>query len=226
VPLRVRQEAIELDASPVSDPAGEPRAADQDDWALDPDPRRQLEAWLAEACDSGLREPAAMALATSSPEGGPTVRMVLLRGLDEHGLRFYTDYESGKGRDLEVDPRAAVVLYWDPLERQVRVTGRVDRLTPAESHAYFASRPRGSRIAAWASRQSRPVERRETLEQAYAAAELRFPGDDIPSPPTWGGYRLVPATYEFWRSRVNRLHDRVRYTRQADTSWLRERLAP
>ena len=197
-----------------------------DDWGLDPDPLRQLEAWLDEARSSSLREPTAMALATSSHEGGPTVRMVLLRGIDERGLRFYTNYESRKGRDLATDPRGAAVLYWDPLMRQVRVTGRVERLSEAESVAYFSSRPRGSRIAAWASRQSQPLDSRATLEQDYTSAEIRFPDDEIPLPADWGGYRLIPETYEFWLGRDNRLHDRMRYTRNADGTWSRQRLAP
>jgi pyridoxamine 5'-phosphate oxidase len=210
----------------MTEATGGQGTAATDDWVLDADPLRQLQTWLTEARGTSLREPAAMALATSSPDGGPTVRMVLLRGLDEQGLRFFTNYESGKGHDLNADPRAAAVLYWDPLERQARATGPVERLTQAESLVYFASRPRGSRIAAWASPQSQPVDGRATLEQAYVATELRFPGEEIPLPPSWGGYRLIPLTIEFWRGRDNRLHDRLRYTRQADGSWLRERLAP
>ena len=197
-----------------------------DDWTLDPDPWRQLEAWLADARASSLREPSAMALATVSADGEPSVRMVLLRGVAEDGLRFYTNYASRKGSDLAADPRAAAVIYWDPLERQVRIAGRVERLSTAESLAYFSSRARGSRIAAWASDQSRPVADRHALEAAYAAADARFPGEDVPLPPEWGGYRLVPDSYEFWRGRPNRLHDRMCYTRQADGSWSTERLSP
>ena len=198
-----------------------------DDWALDADPLVQLRAWVEEARRTDLREPTAMALATMSPDGGPTVRMVLLRGIGEDGLRFHTNYGSAKGRDLSADPRAAAVLYWDPLQRQVRVSGPVERLSDADSTAYFDSRPRGSRIAAWASAQSTPVASRAVLEQAYTAAEVRFPDDaTIPRPPYWGGYRLIPHTYEFWRGRDNRLHDRMRYDRTADGTWRRERLAP
>ena len=198
-----------------------------DDWALDADPLVQLRAWVEEARRTDLREPTAMALATMSPDGGPTVRMVLLRGIGEDGLRFHTNYSSAKGRDLSADPRAAAVLYWDPLQRQVRVSGPVERLSDADSTAYFDSRPRGSRIAAWASAQSTPVASRAVLEQAYTAAEIRFPDDaTIPRPPYWGGYRLIPHTYEFWRGRDNRLHDRMRYDRTANGTWRRERLAP
>jgi pyridoxamine 5'-phosphate oxidase len=198
-----------------------------DDWVLDADPLVQLRAWVEEARRTDLREPTAMALATMSPDGGPTVRMVLLRGIGEDGLRFHTNYSSAKGRDLSADPRAAAVLYWDPLQRQVRVSGPVERLSDADSTAYFDSRPRGSRIAAWASAQSTPVASRAVLEQAYTAAEIRFPDDaTIPRPPYWGGYRLIPHTYEFWRGRDNRLHDRMRYDRTADGTWRRERLAP
>ena len=197
-----------------------------DDWTLDSDPGRQLEAWLVDARASSLREPSAMALATVSADGEPSVRMVLLRGVAEDGLRFYTNYGSRKGSDLAADPRAAAVIYWDPLERQVRIAGRVERLSTAESLAYFSSRARGSRIAAWASDQSRPVADRHALEEAYAAADARFPGEDVPLPPEWGGYRLVPDSYEFWRGRPNRLHDRMRYTRLAGGSWSTERLSP
>jgi pyridoxamine 5'-phosphate oxidase len=196
------------------------------DWSLDPDPLRQLEAWVSDALTSGLREPSAMALATASASGEPSVRMVLLRGTDERGLRFYTNYGSQKGRDLTARARAAAVLYWDPLERQVRVTGHVERLTADESQAYFDSRARGSRIAAWASAQSRPIPDRATLDAAYAAADTRFPTDDIPLPPEWGGYRLTPDSYEFWQGRPNRLHDRLRYTLAPDGGWTTERLAP
>lgn len=167
-----------------------------------------------------------MTLATAGPDGRASARIVLLRGLDAQGLRFYTNYESRKGVELAANGWAAALLYWDTLERQVRVEGRVERLSRAESEAYFASRPRGSRIAAWASQQSRPLPSRAALEAAYAAADARFPAEDVPLPPHWGGFRLVPEVYEFWRSGAHRLHDRARYTRQPDGTWVCERLAP
>lgn len=167
-----------------------------------------------------------MTLATVGRDGRPSARMVLLRGLDREGLRFFTNYESRKGVELSANGWAAAVLYWDPLERQVRVEGRVERLTRAGSERYFSSRPRGSRIAAWASPQSRPLDSRAVLEAAYAGADARFPGENVPLPPHWGGFRLMPDRYEFWRSRADRLHDRARYTRTPDGTWTVERLAP
>lgn len=192
---------------------------------LDPDPFAQLTAWLEEARSTHLREPTAMALATVSAEGEPQVRMVLLRGWEERALTFYSNHESDKGKALEAHPRAAICLYWDPLERQVRVSGRVERLDREGSEAYFAARPVGSRIAAWASDQSRPINDRATLEQRVADVRARFPTDDIPLPPFWGGYRLLPTAFEFWQGRPDRLHDRLRYTR-TDEGWQQQRLMP
>jgi pyridoxamine 5'-phosphate oxidase len=193
---------------------------------LDPDPHRQFLAWLAEAQATGLREPTAMTLATADAEGRPSARVVLMRGHDERGFIFYTNYESQKGRDLAVNPRAALVFYWDPLGRQVRIEGDVRRLDRADSEAYFRSRPRGSRIAAWASAQSRAIAGRDSLEAAFEEVALRFPGEDVPLPPYWGGYVVAPEAYEFWEGRPDRLHDRLRYTRRPDGSWRRVRLAP
>lgn len=194
---------------------------------LDPDPFRQLEEWLLDARRSTLREPSAMALATVGPEGDPQVRMVLLRGLDERGgLTFYSNYESEKGVALARHPRAALCLYWDSLERQVRVTGDVERLDRQVSAAYFAARPLGSRIAAWASAQSRPIADRVALETRYREAAERFATDDVPLPAQWGGYRVIPTSFEFWQGRADRLHDRLRYTRAADGGWQRQRLMP
>jgi pyridoxamine 5'-phosphate oxidase len=193
---------------------------------LDPDPFVQFARWYADAIAAGgLNDPAAMAIATNGP-AGPSVRMVLLRRFDETGFRFFTNYESDKGRDLLADPRAAAVIHWDPVRRQVRIEGHVEPTTVAESEEYHESRPRGSQIAAWASDQSRPIASRIELEARYAAAEARFEGRDVPRPPYWGGFRLVPDRIEFWQSRINRLHDRIRYERGSDGSWSRQRLMP
>ena len=187
---------------------------------LDPDPVRQLACWRAEA-DSLVRAPEAMALATADAAGSPSVRMVLLKEADKNGLVFFTNYTSRKGRELEANPRAALLLYWDPLGRQVRVEGRVERVPPAESDAYFATRPQGARVAAVASRQSEVIESRAQL--AARVAELAA-GDPV-RPESWGGFRLVPDAWEFWQHRDSRLHDRFRY-RQADGGWIIERLSP
>jgi pyridoxamine 5'-phosphate oxidase len=195
---------------------------------LDPDPLRQFDAWLTEAQVAGsIREPNAMAVASVGEDGWPSVRMVLLRGYDERGFCFFTNFESEKGRELTAQPRAAAVLYWDPLMRQVRIVGAVERASDAESSAYHASRARGSQIAAWASDQSRPIRDRAELEKRYAEAAARF-GDDepVPRPPYWGGFRIVPRRIEFWQGRENRLHDRLLYERQEDGSWKRGRLMP
>jgi pyridoxamine 5'-phosphate oxidase len=192
---------------------------------LDPDPIVALRGWLADAEAAGVAEPAAMVLATTSTDCVPAARFVLLRGLDERGLAFYTNYESAKAGDLDANPRAAAVLGWDSLHRQVRASGPVERVSAEESDAYFSSRPLGSRIGAWASPQSRVIGSREELERLVAEAEARFPGQDVPRPPHWGGYRLRPETIEFWQGQRSRLHDRLRYRRTAD-GWLIDRLAP
>jgi pyridoxamine 5'-phosphate oxidase len=192
---------------------------------LDPDPLRQFGTWFEEAHEAGVEVPEAMALATATPDGRPSVRMVLLKQADEGGFRFHTNYESRKGGELAANPRAALLFHWRPLGRQVRVEGEVEHLSPDESDAYFRTRPLGSRIAAWASPQSRPLDDRAQLEQLYGEAATRFPGEDVPLPPHWGGYRLVPDAYEFWQHAENRLHDRVRYERDGER-WARERLAP
>ena len=198
-----------------------------DERDLDPDPFGQFTAWYAEAVAAGQIEPAAMTVATATPEGRPSARVVLLRGFDERGFVFHTNYESAKGRELAVNPWAALVVHWDLLGRQVRISGRVERLSREGSEAYFASRPAGSRRAAWASAQSDVVfGGRAELEQAFAKAEARFPDDLVPLPPFWGGYRVVPDEIEFWQSQPNRLHDRLRYRRIDEVSWVVERLAP
>jgi pyridoxamine 5'-phosphate oxidase len=193
---------------------------------LDPDPLAQFRAWLAEAEETGMRAPEAMALATATPDGAPSVRMVLLKEAGPRGFAFYTNLESRKGGELAANPRAALLFHWDPLGRQVRVEGPVERLGESESAAYFATRPRASRLAAWASPQSRELAGRGELEDAVAAAAERFDGADVPLPPHWGGYLLVPERYEFWQHREDRLHDRVRYAPDGAGGWDRTRLAP
>ncbi len=168
----------------------------------------------------------AMTLATIGPDGGPDARMVLLKGHGPDGFRFHTNYESAKAAEIAADPHAALVVYWREQDRQVRVRGTLERLSAADSDAYFATRPRGSRIGAWASPQSRPLPDREALEAELAATEERFEGvDEVPRPEHWGGYRLVPATIEFWQGQGARLHDRFLYTREGE-GWRIERLAP
>ena len=200
-----------------------------DTWiaALDADPLAVLRGWLEQAREAGLHEPEAMALATATTAGAPSVRMVLLRGLDERGLSFFTNYGSRKAAELDANPEAAVVLNWGPpLRRQVRVEGRVERLTEDESVAYFRTRGRESRLGAWASPQSQPIADRTELDERYAASSERFAGvDDVPLPPFWGGFRLVASAVELWENRPNRLHDRARYERAGD-GWSRVRLAP
>jgi pyridoxamine 5'-phosphate oxidase len=195
---------------------------------LDPDPVVQLAAWLEDARSCGLRDPWALALATVASDGWPSCRMVLLRGFDRRGLTFYTDYGSPKARDLAAEPRAAATLFWDPLHRQVRVTGRVERLTAEESDAYFATRPVSHQLSAWASEQSGPIASRAALEaKAREVEELFGPTDGpLPRPEGWGGFRLVPETFEFWHGRDDRLHDRLKYERGADGEWRRQRLMP
>lgn len=173
-----------------------------------------------------LKDVNAMTLATADKQGRPSARMVLLKGLDERGFTFYTNYDSRKGQELEENPQAALVFYWSDLEREVCVAGTVSKLPVAESEAYHNSRPRGSRIGAWASKQSSVVRDRAELEAKWREFEARYPGQNVPKPPSWGGYVLAPARIEFWQGRPNRLHDRFRYTRQPGGNWLIERLSP
>ena len=190
------------------------------------DPIGRFGLWLKAAQDANLPEPTAMTLATARAAGVPAARMVLLKDFDERGFVFYTNTESDKGRDLAENPHAALVFYWAPLERQVRVTGEVAQVSVAESDAYFASRSREARLGAWASRQSSMIPSRQVLEARLADYEALYPGEAIPRPPYWGGYRVAPRTIEFWQGRPGRLHDRLRYTRQGDGGWVIERLAP
>jgi pyridoxamine 5'-phosphate oxidase len=193
---------------------------------LDPDPLTEFRRWYRLAEESGIPQPDAMTLATATPDGVPSARMVLLKGVDDGGFVFYTNYESRKARELTENPRGALVLYWNPLRRQVRVNGRVERVSSGESQEYFRTRPYGSRLAAWASRQSHVIADRSGLEEEYRRLERKYAGGDVPLPPFWGGYRVVPDAVEFWMGRENRLHDRLRYSRQRDGSWVIERLAP
>ena len=173
-----------------------------------------------------MRVPEAMALATADANGAPSVRMVLLKDASPRGFAFYTNRGSRKGSELAANPRAALLLHWDALGRQVRIEGEVEPLSEDESAAYFATRPRGSQLAAWASRQSTPLPSRDALEDAVAAASERFAGGEVPLPPDWGGYLLVPERYEFWQHRDDRLHDRIRYEGSGTGAWRRTRLAP
>jgi pyridoxamine 5'-phosphate oxidase len=195
-----------------------------DERDLGADPLRQFQHWFAAARETAVPVPQAMALATASPDGNPSVRMVLLKDADERGFSFFTNYESRKSRELSDNPRAALLFHWQRLGRQVRVEGEVGRLQADESDAYFRTRPRASRLAAWASPQSRPLADRAELERLYADAAARH-GEEPMLPPHWGGFRLVPNAYEFWEHGDDRLHDRVRYERDA-TGWSRSRLAP
>ena len=173
-----------------------------------------------------LMDLTAMTLATADEEGRPAARTVLLKGVDERGFVFYTNYESRKAHDLVRNPQAALVFYWSDQERQVCIAGEVSKLSPAESDVYFKTRPRGSRLAAWASKQSAVIRDRAALEDSWQQMEARYPGEEVPRPPFWGGYLLRPTRMEFWQGRANRLHDRFCYTRQPDRSWAIERLSP
>ena len=190
----------------------------EDDVA--PDPLEQFRRWFAEAGDDNR-----MAVATAAPDGSPSVRMVLLKGADERGFTFFTGYESRKGGELDANPRAALLFHWAQLGRQVRVEGRVERVGRGESDAYFATRPRGAQLAAAASRQGRALANRAQLDEAVADLEREYEGRDVPRPEYWGGYRLRPQAYEFWQHRDDRLHDRLRYTRDGE-GWRLERLSP
>jgi pyridoxamine 5'-phosphate oxidase len=193
------------------------------------DPVAQLRRWVDDARDAGVALPEAMALATADAQGRPSVRHVLMRGLDDRGIVFFTNYESRKGSELAVNPNAAVVFLWRELDRQVSARGPVERTSAEESRAYFRTRPREARLGAWTSMQSRPAASREELDRRYAETDVRYPGEDVPLPPHWGGFRLRPETFEFWKGRAHRLHDRFRYTRADDAEdggWTIERLYP
>lgn len=189
------------------------------------DPLEQFALWFDETIASGLLVPNALILATADAQGNPSARTVLLKGYDRNGFVFYTNYASRKGRELAIHPHACLLFSWQELQRQVHIEGPVEKVSAAESDEYFASRPLGSRVGAWASQQSEPVAGRAELEARFAEAQHRY-GDSVPRPPHWGGYRVVPHTIEFWQGRQNRLHDRLRYRREDGAHWTMDRLAP
>lgn len=190
------------------------------------DPIDQFRRWFDEALAADLHEPNAMTLATATPDGKPSARIVLLKGFDGRGFVFYTNYEGRKARELEQNSNCSLTFYWGELERQIRVEGRAVRVPEAESDAYFDSRPRGSRLGAWASEQSRPVESREKLEDRLKGLEEEYEKVEIPRPPFWGGYRVEPEKMEFWQGRENRLHDRLLYSSSGAGEWETQRLQP
>lgn len=193
---------------------------------LDADPIRQFERWLNDAITAGQREPTAMTLATATPDGCPSARIVLLKAVDAGGFVFFTSYLSQKGREIDANPHVELCFFWDKLERTVRVHGTVSRTPRAESEAYFRQRPKRSQIGAAASNQSEVVANRELLEQRFAELEKQYENGDVPIPAHWGGYRVTPQTIEFWQGRRSRLHDRFRYRRDAGGGWVIERIAP
>jgi len=193
---------------------------------LHPDPVEQFNRWLKEACDHGVIEPTAMSLATAGADGSPRVRTVLLKGLDAQGFLFFTNLESRKARQLAENPRVSLLFPWLKLERQVIVTGPVEKLSSGEALKYFLTRPRESQIAAWASRQSAVITSRKLLEMEWAQMKAKLGNHEVPLPSFWGGYRVKPETIEFWQGRPSRLHDRFEYTREPNGSWRLERLAP
>lgn len=197
-----------------------------DERDLDTNPFKQFERWFQEAIEAKIDLPDALTLATATKDGIPSARIVLLRGLDERGFVFYTDYESQKGQELAENPNAALVFYWRELDRQVRITGQVSKVSRENSNNYFQSRPVDSRLAALASRQSEVIPNRRVLEERFKQLAAQYQDEEIPLPSDWGGYRLSPNVIEFWSGRPSRLHDRLRYTRQPDDGWRLERISP
>ncbi len=211
----------------VSDLRQDYRADTLESEQLAVDPFDQFREWFdaATACDA-ITEPNAMTLATADAAGRPSARTVLLKGIGPTGLRFFTNYESRKGREIAANPHVALTFHWNPLERQILVAGKAEKLTPDESREYFHSRPRESQLGAWASRQSEPTPNRQALEDAMEQVRQNFADGDIPLPPFWGGFRVVPTAFEFWQGRTGRLHDRFRYDHQSDGTWTVDRLQP
>ena len=209
----------------VADIRREYALARLDEKDVSPDPVAQFDRWFGEAQAAAMFEVNAMVLATATGDGRPSARMVLLRGFDQQGFVFFTDYRSRKGEELDANPRAALTFYWGELERQVRIEGTVTRTSAAESEEYYRTRPVGSRLGAWVSHQSRPIASREVLETGFSDAERRFSGAEVPLPPYWGGYRVHPESFEFWQGRESRLHDRIRYRWEGER-WVIERLSP
>lgn len=197
-----------------------------DEAGVAADPIQQFGIWWQEALQSEIVEVNAMTLATANEQGVPSARIVLLKGYDERGFVFFSNYESKKAGDLQVNPMASLVFFWKELERQVRISGRVEKVTELESDQYFQSRPEGSRIGAWASPQSTVISSRQVIEEKVEALQASFEGKEIPRPLHWGGYRVVPSSIEFWQGRSSRLHDRIQYTLQSDDNWVIDRLAP
>jgi pyridoxamine 5'-phosphate oxidase len=214
----------------------DPRASEQrvdyekgslDEAAVAGDPFAQFADWYEAAQRTeGIGEPSAMALATADAAGMPSLRIVLLRGADARGFVFFTNYESRKGRDLATNPQAALLFFWAPLERQIRIEGAIERIAASESDAYFVRRPRGHRLSAWASAQSSIIPDRAAVERRMEEEDRRFAGSEVPRPPYWGGYRVVPHAFEFWQGRPNRVHDRIAYSRRGDATWSIARLSP
>lgn len=199
--------------------------AELDEAHVRPEPLDQFHHWFDAAMHAKVLEPNAMTLATADAQGRPSTRVLLLKGADERGLVWFTNYQSRKGQDLAANPYAAMQFFWGELERMVRIEGRVERVSDAESDEYYQSRPLGSRIGAWASQQSAVLPNREVLEEAWKAQQARL-GDNPSRPAHWGGFRLIPDRWEFWQGRPSRLHDRIEYRLQADGTWLTQRLAP
>jgi len=226
VPPRVqlRELPVRLLTVVWTDEAGAPAGFLREE-DLDPDPFAQFGTWYRAALDAGLHRADAMTLATATAEGAPSARMVLLKELDHRGFVFYTNYASRKGLELAANPRAALVFHWSEQHRQVRITGSVERLPRDISERYFATRPRGAQLAAWASRQSEVIRDRASLERRFVQLEAEYRGRVVPLPEHWGGFRLVPDSFEFWQGRENRLHDRLRYLPR-DGGWKYQRLAP
>lgn len=197
-----------------------------DERNVERNPFDQFNKWFKEAIASEIPEVNAMALATANREGRPSVRMVLLKQYDDRGFVFFTNYESKKAKDIAENPQVALLFFWEPLERQIRITGSIEKISAAESFEYFRTRPIDSQLGAWASQQSREISARALLEKAFGEMMEKFKNGNIPLPPFWGGYRVIPDEFEFWQGRVNRLHDRIVYKKQNDSSWNIVRLSP